>query len=49
MQQARCVVYFKLIIGWRRFMEDAMIAKCPTHDGGEVSLFAIFDGHGGTS
>lgn len=30
-------------------MEDAMIAKCPTHDGGEVSLFAIFDGHGGTS
>lgn len=30
-------------------MEDALIAKCPTHDGSEVSLFAIFDGHGGNT
>lgn len=34
-------------LGWRRHMEDALIAKCPTHDGSEVSLFAVFDGHGG--
>lgn len=33
MQRAKCVVRFYLILGWRRYMEDAMIAKCPTHDG----------------
>mmetsp|Transcript_38536 Transcript_38536/g.46580 ORF Transcript_38536/g.46580 Transcript_38536/m.46580 type:complete len:351 (-) Transcript_38536:108-1160(-) len=32
--------------GWRRSMEDAHVAR-PDHHG-EVSMFAVFDGHGGT-
>jgi serine/threonine protein phosphatase PrpC len=32
--------------GWRRSMEDSHIANLDIGDG--VSLFAVFDGHGGT-
>lgn len=33
--------------GWRQFMEDAKITELeiPEHPG--LSLFAVFDGHGG--
>ena len=32
--------------GWRRSMEDAHIARCNINQSG-VSLFGVFDGHGG--
>jgi serine/threonine protein phosphatase PrpC len=32
--------------GWRKSMEDAHITACDVVEG-EVSLFAVFDGHGG--
>lgn len=32
--------------GWRRTMEDAHIANLDIGDG--VSIFGVFDGHGGT-
>lgn len=33
--------------GWRRTMEDAHISNLDIGDG--VSIFGVFDGHGGTS
>lgn len=33
--------------GWRQTMEDSHIATIIEHDGGEIGLFAVFDGHGG--
>jgi serine/threonine protein phosphatase PrpC len=36
------------IVGWRKYMEDATVAISPfTYK--NYSLFAVFDGHGGTS
>ena len=35
-------------LGWRIYMEDAHIATSPLSDK-KNSLFAVFDGHGGTS
>ncbi len=33
--------------GWRQFMEDAHLAQYQLLDDDYLSLFAIFDGHGG--
>lgn len=41
-----CVVFTNLSLGWRIYMEDAHIA---TQLGDQkLSLFGVFDGHGGT-
>jgi serine/threonine protein phosphatase PrpC len=36
-------------VGWRMFMEDTFIAEDALGKNDTVSLFAIFDGHGGTT
>lgn len=33
--------------GWRRTMEDAHICAAKLHDRDDMSLFGVFDGHGG--
>jgi protein phosphatase 1G len=33
--------------GWRRTMEDAHICAAKLHDRADMSLFGVFDGHGG--
>jgi serine/threonine protein phosphatase PrpC len=37
---------FMIYLGWRRYMEDAHLAVSLLSDG-KLSLFAVFDGHGG--
>ena len=33
--------------GWRQYMEDSKIAQLDLETDKDVSLFAVFDGHGG--
>ncbi len=42
------VRYAFIYLGWRIYMEDAHIAVSPLSDK-KNSLFAVFDGHGGSS
>lgn len=41
----KCKVSYFVFLGWRRTMEDAAITEVDI--GGNNSLFAVFDGHGG--
>lgn len=43
----KCKVVMHLSLGWRKNMEDAVIHELNIGDGN--SLFAVFDGHGGTT
>lgn len=43
-----CVVPVFVYLGWRLYMEDADIAEAPINKT-ELSLFAVFDGHGGNT
>ena len=45
LQAHKCKVFKQIILGWRKTMEDAQIYD--VHINGNISVFGVFDGHGG--